>query len=407
MTKDIKPKKILFLQAFPLWGGGSGVYTRELAYEMNQKKNFKVAVLCPESQNKISGFKIYPLELPFPVVFAGHPKWPVCKLYRQLSAKEESEIFNYFLRSAITAVEDFQPDLIHVQHVSCLSWVAHFINALYKINYIITAHGTDIITATQNKTYIQLGQDSLSRAKKIITVSNHTKKWLLDTFGHDFSHKTRTIPGGIHLENFPLDKKIKIINEKYKLQNKRVILFTGRLVEGKGVSYLIQAADKIKGHVYIIGDGPNRKNLEDLKIKMKLKNVHFLGYMGEDQRAELEEFYHRADLFVAPSTCNEALGLVILEAMSAKTPIVATRKGGIPLAVKNGLNGFLVRARSHKQISEACNKILEDDKLRERFGEASRRIVEKKFTWEKIGLKFQRIYKESYNGNHKKCTHKK
>lgn len=407
MSNKPKLKKVLFLQTFPLWGCGSGTYARELAYQINKDKNIKVAVVCPESKEKIAGFKIYPLEMPFPAAFTGHPEWPVCKLYKDLSPIEISRIFRYFLSSVVRAVDDFKPDLIHAHHISLLLWVANFVKATYGINFIVTAHGTGVLASSQNKAYIPLSQDALRRAKKIIPVSGDTKNWLLDTFGKDFWHKTRIIPGGIHLENFPPDKKIKIINKKYKIRKKKVILFTGKLTEQKGVSYLIKAAEKIKGHIYIIGDGPERKNLEDLAYKLKLKNVHFLGYMGDAKKKEFEEFYYRADVFVAPSVWDEPLGLVILEAMTCKTPVIATRKGGIPLAVKNGVNGILIRARNSNQIAEACNKLLADKKLRKKMGEAARKTVEEKFTWKKTAKKYTNIYKAAYTTNGKNGHHKK
>ena len=408
MPRKPKVNKILYLQCFPLWGSGSGTYTKELALEVDKFKRLKAAVVAAEGKEKVAGLKVYPLELPFPVAFTGHPDWPVCKLYKDLTPAEISRVFNYFLRSVIRAVDDFKPDLIHVQHISLLLWVANFIKASYGINFITTAHGTGVLAGSQNKVYIPLSQDALRRTKKIIPVSGDTKSWLLEIFGEDFSHKTRIIPGGISLEDVPPERKIRIINKKYKLKNKKVILFTGKLTSQKGVHYFIKAAKDIKGDIYIIGDGPEKKNLEDLVYKMKLNNVHFLGYMGKDREEEFKEFYYRADVFVAPSIWDEPLGLVILEAMATKTPVVATRKGGIPLAVKNGVNGILVRPKSSRQIAEACNKLLENEELRQKMGEAARQTVEQKFTWKKIAQKYLRIYKKAYaNGNSKKNGKKK
>lgn len=407
MAKKPKINKVLFLQCFPLWGCGSGTYTRELAAEINKAKKIKTAIVCPESKEKIAGLKIYPLELPFPVAFTGHPEWPVCKLYQNLAPKEVSQVFNFFLRSVVRAVDDFKPDLIHVQHLSLLLWVANFIGSSHSINFIATAHGTGVLAASQNKVFVSPSRDALRKAKKILAVSGDTKRWLLETFGKEFSHKIRIIPGGIHLEDFPLEKKIKIINKRYKLKNKKVVLFTGKLTPQKGVQYLLKAAKDIKGHIYIIGDGPEMKNLEDLSYKLNLGNVHFLGYMGDDKKEEFKEFYYRADVLVTPSVWDEPLGLVILEAMSCKTPVVATRKGGIPLAVKNGVNGFLVRPRSSQQIAEAVNKLLANDELRKKMGEAARQTVERKFTWKKIAQKYIRVYKKAYTNHQNNKNHSK
>jgi len=396
MPRKPKIHKVLFLLCFPLRGSGSGTYTRELAFEIEKSKNVKTAIVCPESKVKISGLKIYPLDIPFPVAFTGFPDWPVCKLYKDLSQKEISEVFKFFLTSVIRAVEDFKPDVIHVQHVSLLLWVANFIKSLYGINFIVTAHGTCVWAASQNKIYVRGSQDGLRRAKRIVAVSGDTKSWLLDIFGQDLSRKTRVIPGGIHIGNFPPEKPIKIIDKKYDLEGRKIILFSGKLTPQKGVYYLVKAAKDIRGDVYIIGDGPEKKNLEDLVLKMGLQNVHLLGYMGDDKKEELEEFYYSADVFVAPSVWDEPLGLVILEAMTAKVPIIATRKGGIPLAVKDGVNGFLIRPKNSREISEACNKLLENDELRKKMGEAARQTVENKFTWKMIAQKYIRIYKKIY-----------
>jgi len=403
MPRKPKLNKVLFLQCFPLWGSGSGTYTRELALEINKIKKIKTAIVCPEGKRKVTGVKIYPLNLPFPVAFTGHPDWPVCKFYKDLTPKEISQVFTFFLNSTIEAVNDFQPDLLHVQHISLLLWVANFINALYGINYIVTAHGTGVLAASQNRVYVPLSRDALKRAKKIVVVSGDTRSWLLNVFGKKdlpYRYKTKIIPGGIHLEDFPLDKKIRIINKKYNIGDKKVVLFSGKLTQEKGVSYLIKAAKDIKGDVYIIGDGPEKKNLEDLSLKLKLENIHFLGYMGNEKKKELEEFYYRADVFVAPSVWDEPLGLVILEAMAYKTPVIATRKGGIPLAVKNGINGILIRPKSARQIAQACNKLLEDDELRRKMGEAARKTVEERFTWKEVAKKYIRIYKKAF-ANHK------
>lgn len=390
--KTIKRIKILYLQNFPLWGCGSGTYTKAIATQLAKKRNIETAILCPEEKEKINGSKIYPLEMPFPVAFTGHPQWPICRLFKNLSPKEITEVFNYFLKSTIKAVEDFQPNIIHVQHISIFIWVANFIKSLYGINYIATAHGTGVYTASINKKYIPLCIDGLRRAKKIVCVSNDTKDWLLKVFGEEFRPKTRIIPGGIDINDYPEKINIKDINEKYNLKGKKVVLFTGKLTPQKGVIYLIKAAKKIKGHIYIVGDGPEMYNLQNFKREQKLKNVHFLGYMGEERKEELKKLYYRADVFVAPSIWDEPLGLVLLEAMAGKTPVVVTRKGGIPLAVKEGINGLFVRPRNSQEIANAVNKLLLNKSLREKMGNNAREIVKNKFNWEMIAQKYYRIY---------------
>ena len=88
------------------------------------------------------------------------------------------------------------------------------------------------------------------------------------------------------------------------------------------------------------------------------------------------------------------MGLVVLEAMATKTPVVVTRKGGIPLAVKDGVNGIFIRPRNAKEIAEKVNLLLSDDELRRKIGEKARKTILERFTWEKIAHKYERIYQE-------------
>ena len=129
----------------------------------------------------------------------------------------------------------------------------------------------------------------------------------------------------------------------------------------------------------------------DKAIKWGLTNVHWVGHLGAGV-SKLVPYYSRADVFVAPSVWDEPLGLVILESMACQTPVVVTRKGGIPLAVKDGYNGFFVRPRNSVEIVEKVNKLLDDSTMRYKMGQNARKSVEKKFSWETIGMKFEHMY---------------
>ncbi|NQU82438.1 MAG: glycosyltransferase family 4 protein, partial [Parcubacteria group bacterium] len=250
-------------------------------------------------------------------------------------------------------------------------------------------------------------------ANAITTVSGNTRSRFLKIFGKGYSKNFHIIPGGIDMKMFPAQPNksaIKKIEKKYKIEGKKVVLFCGRLTSEKGAKYLISAAKDIQGEVLIVGDGPERQFLNEMISRKNLKNVHLLGYMTHEKIIDL---YYRADVFVAPSVVEEALGLSILEAMAARTPVIATRKGGIPLLVKQNHNGLFVKPRNSEKISNACNKLINDDNLRKKMGEAARKTVEEKFTWDKSGIKFNRLYKNitglngkngknGKNGHHKK-----
>ena len=390
--------KILFLYDFPLWGSGSGTYLRNLITQL-VKLNYKIGVVCPE-ERRFLGEKIkqYGVSLPQIPVFVGHPELKGAKRYSELSEREITSIYKSYLDTTLEAIANFKPDIIHAQHLSLISWVARYTNALKNIKYIITSHGSCLYHILSDKRYLPLCGDAMRFAKAITVVSGNTRSRLFKIFGRQYLKNTYIIPGGVDMKLFPPQLDTSSIDKKYKLKGKKLVLFTGRLSSEKGVKYLTNAAKEIKGEVFIVGEGPEKPYLSGLIARKKLENVHLIGYLMHES---LVDFYYRADVFVAPSVVEEALGLSILEAMAAKTPVIATRKGGIPLLVKSGYNGLFVRVRNSSKIAEACNKLLKNDGLRKKMGENARKTVEKKFTWQRTAKKFNGLYKRIH-GNNKK-----
>jgi glycosyltransferase involved in cell wall biosynthesis len=316
--------------------------------------------------------------------------------------KEIWEVYDVFFRATMKAVEQFRPDIIHVHHAFPLSWVASFIKDLYNINFVVTIHGSELPTLERDKRYYQRTFDAMYRAKRIVPNSGWTRDWFVRLFKGYFHEKCRVIPGGVNINKFVYSEAgANAVDRELNLQGKPVVLFAGKLTKYKGVEYLIGAAKDIHGEIVILGDGPERERLQEKAKQLKLKNVHWVGHQGAGVK-KLVPYYSRADVFVAPSVWDEPLGLVILEAMACQTPVVVTRKGGIPLAVKEGYNGFFVRPRDSGQIVREVNKLLDDEKMRLRMGENARKSVEERFSWELIGHKFELMYRRIRN--HKKAS---
>lgn len=381
--------RILYLQTFPFWGSGSGTYARHLASEIG--KRHTVAVLAPDAR-PIERATLYTIDLPFPVAFTGHPEWPECKLFTQLS---HDEIFAYWeatTRATMRVVADFSPDIIHVHHAFPLSWAAGFIKDTFGVNFIVTIHGSELPTLERDKRYFQRTSDVMYRAKRIIPNSGWTRDWFIGIFKGYFHEKCRVIPGGVNVNKFVYSQSgYNAVDRELGLHGKPVVVFAGKLTKYKGVDYLIGAAKRIHGEVVILGDGPEGQRLKEKVKQLSLTNIHFVGHLGAGI-AKLVPYYSRADVFVAPSVWDEPLGLVILEAMACMTPVVVTRKGGIPLAVKDGYNGYFVRPRNSSEIVEHVNKLLDNDALRFKMGQNARKVVEKKFSWETIAHRFERLY---------------
>jgi glycosyltransferase involved in cell wall biosynthesis len=383
--------KIMFLYMFPLWGNGSGAWLRALAAEM-VADGHEVAIVAPEHRT-LPGIKHYLVAPPQMGVFVGNPELPEAKKFEDMSGVELGKIYTSYINTTLAAVKDFQPEIVHAFHTAFLPPVARIAKIMYGIRFVVTTHGSDLHYLARDRRLIGLIRDALGVSVLITANSAFTRRWFLKMFGHEWDRKTRTIPGGVYVEEYKKDPKmIEKIDKEYNLAGKKVVLFTGRLTKHKGVDVLIKAAREIAGEVIILGDGPEREHLEKLIVQLRLKNCRILGYMSPKEQVNFKAFYSRADVYVAPSTWKEPLGLVILEAMAAKTPVVSTRAGGVTSLIKDGYNGFLVHAHKPEEIVTRVNELLANDELRKKMSDRAYEAVTKKFTWERIAEQFESIY---------------
>lgn len=182
----------------------------------------------------------------------------------------------------------------------------------------------------------------------------------------------------------------KEIVKKYSLENKKIVLFVGRLIKRKGVDYLIKSFDGVKDKdaVLIIVGGGDFYNLgsknESGKLQELIKELDLDGkviIVGEVKNNLLPAFFSLADLFVIPSITYkiaEAWGLVVNEAMQFGLPIISTDAVGSAFdLVDNGRNGFVVKEKNSAELREKINKVLEDAPLRRKMGKRSSSIVKK------------------------------
>lgn len=401
--------KILQLLCFPLYGSGSGTYVRKLSENLS-KNGHEVAIVAPESR-QLKNVRIYEVKLPFMAAFTGHPEYPDAKLYSKLSGSQLNDIQNTFSEAITRAVEEFQPDVIHVHHASNLSWIANYVKAVYQIHYIITSHNTDVINAVLDKRYIPLTQDALNRADTVTAVSKNTRERLLKILGkgnRKLSKKTRIVPCGVDTKLFPALGPVARVNKKYGLNDEKVVLYSGKVNAIKGVDIFVRSAEKFPNAIFIVmGDGDELPRMKELVKEKNLENVVFTGYLGAEDRTLMYELYRRADIVAVPSTVSEGIPLSVLEAMSAGSVVVASKIGGIPTAIKDRKNGLLIKPKSVSGLVAGIKEILENKKLAERLAKKARIDAVTKFDWKVIAKKMESCYKLSYNRSMKNKATKK
>jgi glycogen synthase len=169
------------------------------------------------------------------------------------------------------------------------------------------------------------------------------------------------------------------------------VLFVGRLVPQKGVGTLVAAAGLLEhqsAQVLLVGDGPERSKLEREAKRIGVADrLHFVGFLAHDQ---LPAVMSHADLLVLPSLYEE-LGTVLLEAMQAALPIVASKTGGIPDVIEDGVNGLLVPPGDPEALAHAINRLLADRDLARRLSEGAHERA-KEYDWKVLAERVLRVY---------------
>lgn len=177
-------------------------------------------------------------------------------------------------------------------------------------------------------------------------------------------------------------------------QNKTIVGYIGRLIEGKGVKDLIQAFSEIKRTdclLVIIGDGPERSTLEEFVVKEKMSNqVLFLGALPLPIAMGYLKVW---DIFVNPSY-TEGIPTSVIEAALLKKAIIATNVGGTNEIISGTDDGILIPPRDIQALVDALSQLIENSELRKSYGEKAYTQVLDTFLWEKAITKYQTLFIE-------------
>ena len=172
-----------------------------------------------------------------------------------------------------------------------------------------------------------------------------------------------------------------------------LLLYVGRVSAEKQIDQIKPVLEAIpQARLAIVGDGPNRETLE---AHFAGTNTNFVGYL---QGLELASAFASADAFVFPSR-TETLGLVLLEAMAAGCPVVAARSGGIPDIVTDGVNGYLFEPDDPDGAITATKSLLEATQIREELRINARAEAEQ-WGWEKATKQLQNYYRSVLNSQY-------
>ncbi|CAK0777491.1 Glycosyl transferase, group 1 family [Gammaproteobacteria bacterium] len=267
-----------------------------------------------------------------------------------------------------------------------LSPIGWLLKVIRRKPVISIVHGLDL--TFQNRLYqLVWVKFCTTRLDKIIAVGRETLR-IAEEKGVS-KEKLVFIPNGVNVHRHAgkfsrIDLGILL---GQKLENKKVLLTSGRLVKRKGVAWFIRnvLVRLPKNILYVIaGDGPDQKNVLDA-IRILPDRVQWLGYVTDPIRDIL---FHTCDVFVQPNIKiegdTEGFGISVIEAAFCRIPVLASRLEGLQDAIQEGKNGFLVESKNPEAWVEKILQTLSIPNFRTEQGEEFRNFIIANYRWEKI-----------------------
>ncbi len=258
----------------------------------------------------------------------------------------------------------------------------------HKYKLLVTSHGGDLFALKGN--LFRLIKSWIIQHADHITVVSEAMKSYCEKLDID-KNKITVCSMGVDLQ-FAFVKQV-------PFKNRDGLIFVGRLVEKKGVRYLIEAMVLVSKRLpsielVIVGDGPDRNYLESLVTDRKLQQ--HISFVGSVSNHQVPAYLNKAKIAVMPSVIasdgdQEGLGLVAVEAMGCGCVVVASDLPAVRDVIIDGNTGIMATPASSESLAEAIIKLTADDNLAENIADQGREYVLKKYDWQHIGNKYQDI----------------
>jgi N-acetyl-alpha-D-glucosaminyl L-malate synthase BshA len=283
--------------------------------------------------------------------------------------------------------EEYSLDLLHVHYA-----IPHSIAALLaqqmvqertRLPFITTLHGTDITLVGVDRSYFPITKFSIEKSNGITSISEDLRRETCEVFGvtneirviHNFVNTDLYRPAPeppsgekrlMHISNF---RPVKRVNDCIRI--------------------LAEVRKQTPAHLYMVGDGPDRPEAHRLARELGVdKHVTFMG-----KQDHVERIFPRMHVLLMPSEM-ESFGLAALEGMACGVPPVATRVGGVPELITDGVDGYLTPVGDVTAQARRVVELLTDDSLHARMAAVARRTAEERFASSIIIPQYERYYRD-------------
>lgn len=300
-------------------------------------------------------------------------------------------------------IKNFQPDVVH-GHLSSsellLSLIKFFNKRLFKL--LITKHLDSFFlegSGGKDRFFkgIFIDRFIFKNSNHLIFISNHTKKFFLKKIP-SANKKISLIYYGFDQTFYKNSNrnKINLIKKKILKKNHIILSNISRHVKQKSLHILLKTIaylkfkHNLKPKLLLVGNGPENNNLKLLARRLKINNliVWFKYYEN------VKDIFDISDFFILTSE-YEGLGLVLLEAMNSRTPILVRKTSSLPEIVKNNMNGYLIKSADPSKFAQKINFLINNREQIKKIKLNSRKVLLKNFNYLKMCKQTENVYKKN------------
>ena len=290
--------------------------------------------------------------------------------------------------------QTYSLDLLHVHYA-----IPHSISALLarqmmegkqRVPFITTLHGTDITLVGADSSYFGITKFSIEQSNGVTSISENLRKDTIEIFG--VQNEIRVIHNFVNCDTYKPDPERRGI-ELYAPEGEKLLIHLSNFRPVKRVLDCIRIFAELRKdsnvRLLMVGDGPDRGPAEHLATTLGVRaHVDFLG-----KQNQVERLIRLAHVILMPSEM-ESFGLAALEAMACGVPAVATRVGGVPELITDGVDGFLEQVGDIDGLASRARELVMDESLHSRMAAAARKTATTRFCSDKLIPRYEAYYEQ-------------
>ena len=393
-----RPRLLVLASTFPRWEGDTEPrFVETLCYELAD--SFDVVVLVPHCKGALQRETLTSKGRSIEV-----RRFRYCPAALETLAYNGGMLFRvrrnplllfvlplFLLAQALAAIRlhrEYEFDAVHAHWIVPQGFVAAILSTLTRRfpPVLITSHGGDLY-ALRGPVFERLKRWILTRADAVTVVSRAMR---------DYCEERSLAPGKIVVQSMGVDLE-GIFTPGDTANTRDGLIFVGRLVEKKGVKYLIEAMAILRSkypqlNLVVIGDGPLRESLAALAQTRGVSDR--VCFVGSVRNEEVPGYLRDAAISIMPSCDQEGLGLVVVEAQGCGCAVIASDLPAVRDTVIDGQTGLVVRPADVADLAEKIAMLLDDDALRRTLTNSGRIHALENFNWTSVGSVYTRIIRD-------------